>query len=76
MGVRYCVITASNSHTRFERGCHNILYDADNKDDADDGLGKCTDADSCTCKTDRCNSGFQGIILRQCFIHDLTISYD
>jgi len=60
LGVRYCTISASNSHTRFERGCDDTLYDADNKDDADGGLGSCT-ANSCTCKTDKCNSGFQGV---------------
>ena len=60
LGVRYCVIDSSNSHTRFQRGCDNTLYDADNKDDADVGLGLCS-ADSCSCKNDRCNSGFQGM---------------
>ena len=75
LGVRYCVITASNSHTRFERGCDNTLYDADNKDDADYGLGNCTNADYCTCKTDRCNSGFQGMFETMLLLHDLTISY-
>lgn len=60
LGVRYCVIIAQNSHTKFTRGCDSILYDANNLDDADLGLGLCS-ANTCSCKTDKCNTGFQGV---------------
>ena len=60
LGVRYCVINSNDEHTSFQRGCDNTLYDADNKDDADEGLGGCTST-GCRCKMDKCNTGFHGV---------------
>jgi len=60
LGVRYCVINSNDVHTSFTRGCDNKLYDANNLDDADLGLGDCTST-GCRCKTNNCNSGFQGV---------------
>jgi len=60
LGVRYCVINSNDVHTSFTRGCDNKLYDANNLDDADLGLGGCTST-GCRCKTNNCNSGFQGV---------------
>ena len=60
LGVRYCVINSKNDGTRFERGCDSTLYDADNLDDADLGLGGCTST-GCRCKGDNCNTGFHGM---------------
>jgi len=60
LGVRYCAINSNAAHTTFERGCDSTLYDAENKDDADLGLGLC-DSNGCTCKTNKCNTGFQGV---------------